>query len=132
MAIEVDFSDFTKLAADVSKIAPGAEKTLKQAVEVTSRNVKDAWNGKLYREGHAKRTGRAITYDVTVTRDSIEADIGAVRGSGRQAGVVRLLENGSINNGANGYGAAALHENETDFETGISKALDDAFKQAGL
>lgn len=131
-SIDFDFSAFDQLAAEIGKVDDGAQKQLRQAVEVNSRKVKDAWNSKLYTEGHAARTGRAITYDITVTRDEIAADIGAKRGSGRQAGIVRLLENGSVKNGAHGYGAAALHENERDLEQGVTKALDDAFKQAGL
>ena len=132
MSVEFDLSDLTRLAAAISEVPAAATKNLRQATEVTSRKVKDAWNGKLYSEGHAARTGRAITYDITVSRDSVEGEIGAVRGSGRQAGIVRLLENGSVHNGAHGYGAGALHENESDFEHGIETAIDDAMNRAGL
>lgn len=132
MSVEFDLSDLSRLTAQLADVPTGSEKNFRSAAEVTSRRVKDAWNGKLYSEGHAARTGRAITYDITVARDAVTADIGAVRGSGRQAGVVRLLENGSIHNGAHGYGAAALHENEDDFQHGVQLAIDAALKQAGL
>lgn len=136
MSADFDFTDFTKLAADIGEAIPGGRKNFRTALEVTARHVKDDWNGKLYSEGHAKRTGRAVTYDIGgfegFGSTILEAEIGAVRGSGRQAGVVRLLENGSVNNGAHGYGAAALHQNEADFERGVTRAIDDSLKQAGL
>jgi hypothetical protein len=136
MGVEYDFSDFQALAADIGTAIPGGKKNFSQALTVTARHVKDDWNDKLYSEGHAKRTGRAITYDVSSFEgfggSTIEAEIGAVKGSGRQAGVVRLLENGSIHNGAHGYGAAALQANQGDFEHGVQTAIDDAMRAAGL
>lgn len=136
MSVDYDLSEFSALAADIGAAIPGGKKKFQQALTVTARRVKDDWNDKLYSEGHAKRTGRAITYDLTEFEgfgaSVIEAEIGAVRGSGRQAGVVRLLENGSIHNGAHGYGAAALQANQGDFEHGIETAIDDAMNRAGL
>lgn len=136
MTVEYNFAELGALAADIGTAIPGGKKNFQQALTVTARHVKDDWNSKLYNDGHADRTGKAITYDVGSFEgfggSTIEAEVGAVRGSGRQAGVVRLLENGSIHNGAHGYGAAALHENEGDFEHGIQTAIDDALKQVGL
>jgi hypothetical protein len=136
MSVESDFSDFQTLSADIGKTLPRGSKNFQKALQVTARHVKDDWNGKLYSEGHARRTGRAISYDVGGFSGPwaahLEAEIGAVRGSGRQAGIVRLIENGSIHNGAHGYGAAALQANQGDFEHGIELAIDDALRAAGL
>jgi hypothetical protein len=98
--------------------------------------VKETWNGKLYTEGHADRTGRSISYDVGVAHDfhlfaldadgvkssTLIAEIGPRSGSKKQAGIDRLLENGSIHNAPHGYGAAAIHEHEGDFEAAIAFA----------
>lgn len=134
MSVEFDFSDLHKLSADFGTSATASPTLLRAAVQVTSQHVKDAWNQKLAAGAgpHTPRVGRAITYDTEIKSGEISSEIGAVRGSGRQAGIVRLLENGSVHNGGRGYGAAALHENENDFETGIQKATDAALKAAGL
>lgn len=137
MTVEYDLSQLTELSADIGTAIPGGKGFFRQALEVTARHVKDDWNTSLSAVGgHAKRTARAISYDVTDFQgfggSTIEAEIGAIRGSGRQAGVVRLLENGSVKNPARGYGAAALHANEDDFERGVEQAVDDAMKKAGL
>lgn len=136
MSTEFDFTELTRLAADLGDAAETIGKPLRQAVEVTARHVKDDWNENLYTEGHAKLTGHSITYDIegTASKDgsAITADIGAVTGSGKQAGIVRLLENGSINNPPHGAGSGALKANEDDFERGIDLAVGDALKQVGL
>lgn len=143
---DFDFSDLTRLTADLGKVGPGVVPNVEKALERTARNVKDAWNDKLYTEGHAKLTGRSISYDVGVARSfhlfaldeggydaaALVAEVGAKTGSGRQAGIVRLLENGSVHNAPHGYGSGALAENESDFERGIDAALRDAERAAGL
>jgi hypothetical protein len=134
--INLDASQIGVLAADLARLPGLTRRNLRSAVTVTARKTKDAWNGKLYTEGHAARTGHAIDYDVTdldafgVT--VLQAEIGAKRGTGRQAGIVRLLENGSVHNPPHGYGAAALQQNEADFEHGLDLALHAAEKEAGL
>jgi hypothetical protein len=131
-SIGFDFTAVNKLAADLSKAAGATDVTVPKAVEVTARKIKDDWNGQLYRDGHASRTGRSITYDLLVARHEFQAEIGAVRGSGRQAYITRLLEYGSANNPPHGAGAGALDSNTDDFVNGLQKAADDALKEAGL
>jgi hypothetical protein len=135
--IRIDTSDFKALSATFEQVLPAeAAKTIPQALEVNARKIKDAWNGKLYRQGHAKRTGRSITYDISkfagFGSTVWQAEIGAVTGSGRQAYITRLLEYGSANNPPHGYGSAALDENVGDLESGLDRALRDAEKAAGL
>jgi hypothetical protein len=149
MSEPFEHGEFQALRRDLGSLERPTRKGARQAIERTARNVKDAWNEKLYTEGHASLTGRAITYDVgegdflhsflAVDEESIRsselvAEIGAKTGSGKQAGVVRLLENGAPARGTapHGYGAAALQENEADFEHGLDQAVADALRGAGL
>lgn len=143
-----DFSELAKLARDLGKLSsPLVVENVTKAVEQSAARVKTAWNGKLYRDGHADRTGRSITYDVGVARQfnlfqtdvlsgadaaTIVAEIGPKRGSGKQAGIVRLLENGSVHNAPHGYGAGALQESESSFDAALGFAIWAAEREAGL
>lgn len=134
--ISIDSSDLSRLAADLGRVPGLAKRPLRAAITVSARNVKDAWNGRLYSAGHADRTRGSIDYDVTALEGfgvtEYQAEIGARRGTGRQAGVVLLLEYGSAHNAPHGYGAAALQQTEADFEHGLSLALQAAEREAGL
>lgn len=132
-----DHSEIGRLTADLGELTnTHLPREARRAVTVTARRVKDGWNGRLYTEGHASRTGRAVTYDLSdfegFGATVIEAEIGPPTGIGRQAGVVRLLENGSVHNAPHGYGTAALHEQEGDFEHGLDVAARNAERAAGL
>lgn len=144
----IEYGPLSQLARDLGRLdSEGTAENVLKAVEHSARRVKDRWNGKLYREGHASLTGRAISYDVggaadvrafatdaedTVNPGDITAVIGAKRGQGKQAGVVRLLENGSVNNPPHGYGAASIQEEEADFAAGIDFAIAAAERAAGF
>lgn len=127
-----DTSGLDRLAADIGAAALGVAPLLEKALGMTSKRVKDDWNGKLYSDGHARLTGRSISYDVTVSGPTISAEIGAKRGEGRQAGIVRLLENGSVHNAPHGFGSAALGENEADFEARLAFAVWAGQERHGL
>ena len=142
-----DISQLHRLALHLNALAsPQAVENVEKATGQTARRVKDTWNDKLYREGHASRTGRAISYDVGVAHDfslfattaegvkssSIVAEIGPRSGSGKQAGLVRLIENGSVNNSPQGLGAAALDEHAADFEAAVAFAEWAAAREHGL
>lgn len=143
----MDYSQLSQLVSDLGSLgSPEFARNLEPAVGSTAGLVKSTWNGKLYTEGHADRTGRSISYDVgvahefalfaldegDVTSSTILAEIGPKTGSGKQAGIVRLLENGSVHNAPHGYGAASLHEHEGDFETAIAFAEAAAAGRFGL
>lgn len=131
--MDFDTSGLDRLAADLAKVPFASEKTIPKALAVTARHIKDDWNDNLYRDGHANRTGRSITYDLShPSRAEFEAEIGAVRGSGKQAYITRLLEYGSAHNPPHGGGSGALDKNTEDFVQGIQKAAADALKAAGL
>lgn len=139
------------LARDLGTLAgPLPVENVTKALDQSANRVKAAWNGRLYREGSARRTGGAVTYDVGVARTfdlwqtdaipgggggdaaTIVAEIGPKRNRGRQAGVIRLLENGSAHNAPHGAGAASLFESEADFEAALDFALFAAEREAGL
>ena len=141
-AISVDFSELGLLAADLgqarlrSNVHTGQK--LRQAVEVSARNVRDAWRDKLEGSEHIPAGAHSVTYDMgageslildalTGTQglaDSIEAQIGPELE--RAAGpLVGMLEHGTPSTPPRGYGHAALQENEADFQRGIEKALDE-------
>lgn len=144
--MSLDYSGLTSLTVSLGAVTHSVQTNVEKAVEQSARRVKDAWNGKLYNEGHASRTGRSITYDVGAAHDlglfgtvtgearssTIVAEIGPRTGSGKQAGIVRLLENGSVHNAPHGYGAAALDENAADFEQAVAFAVWAGEKEAGL
>lgn len=144
----LNYTGLSELARDLGRLSsPQVVEAVQAAVTVSAHRVKDAWNGRLYRDGHASRTGRSISYDVGVARDfslwqtdalqgpdsaTIVAEVGPKRGAGKQAGVVRLLENGSATNAPHGYGTASLQENEADFDHGLDLALRTVERGAGL
>jgi hypothetical protein len=144
----VDGSELLTLARDLGKLSsPLVVEAVTKAVGQSAARVQGAWNRRLPAEGAARLTSRAITYDVGTARQfalfqtdvlsgpdeaTIVAEIGAKRGSHRQAGVVRLLENGSAHNPPHGYGAASLFENEADFDASIDFAIWAVERAAGL
>jgi hypothetical protein len=88
-------------------------------------------------EGHAERTGRSISYDVGVARDFDLFQTDVLQGATRRRSSRRSAQAGSReagrrraaarerlgHNAPHGYGAAALHENEADFDAGIAFAI---------
>ena len=123
----IDDSEIQRLSHDLGRASRAAQRSIRRAVQTTADEVKAAWNNGLYSSGHAKLTGRAITYETTERpRHGVDAEIGAVRGQGRQAGVVRLLENGSVHNAPHGAGGRALEAAEPRFLDRLNTALRDA------
>jgi hypothetical protein len=127
--IQFDYSEFAKLAADIEAAPKTAAKNVQKAVEVTARNVKDAWKEKLSGATKLPKAAGSITYDVKggagIRADVIEAEIGPDNSRG-QGAVVGKTEFGSPGLSPRGYGHGALQENEKDFERGLSIAIGDA------
>lgn len=126
--LNFDFSEIDKLAADIGKVADGSGRKIRQAFEVTSRNVKDEWAKKLQAEKGLPHAPRSITYDIKATPGSssvIESEIGAQRGR-LQAPIVTVMEFGAPGNNVapRGYGRAALQDNEADFIKGLELATE--------
>lgn len=128
----IDASQLDRLATDLGAVPDDAHENVRKATEHSADGIAKGWNAKLYCDGHAKLTGAAVDYTVTEGVLGVAADIGARRGSGRQAGIVRLLEHGSVHNGAHGAGSGALDEAMPDVEERLSLALWAAMKDHDL
>lgn len=135
--IDIDFSDINQLAADLGKVPDNAGRKIRQAVEITARNVKKTWADKLKGEPGLPHGSRSITYDLSSTQafgvSVLKAEIGAERGR-MQAPIVVVNEFGAPGNNSapRGYGAGALIENAPDLEEGLLIATAEAERQAGI
>ena len=117
--IKFDFSEILLLTADLGKASAKVVPNVIKAVEVTARHVKDDWREPWSGSEHVPGAPPSITYDMKLGA-GISAEIGPeIGGPGALAG---MLEYGTPNTGARGYGAEALHRNEGDFVEGITKA----------
>lgn len=133
-AMEFDFTDILKLAADLGEVPDNAGKNIRKAIEVTARHVRDDWREPLQGSATVPIGPAAVTYDLAggnaVRGSQISAEIGPeLKGQGA---IVGMLEYGTPRNSPRGFGAAALQKNEADFINGLTIALDQAEKQAGL
>lgn len=150
--IELDNSDFSKLAADLGNAPSNSGKFLRKAIEVTARNVRDTARENAKGMAHAPAFPYSITYDIGVGYDqsvgqaarsvldggisgaessTLRAEIGPDKNR-RQGALGNLIEYGSVNNPPQGIMHGALQENEDDFEKGIDIAIGDALKELGL
>jgi hypothetical protein len=120
MAIKFDFSEVARLAADLGAAPGKAAPNIAKAIQVTAHHVKSDWADDWSGSSHVPGGAASITYDMT---GPFSAEIGPeLRGQGPIAG---MLEYGTPNTGARGFGAAALHKNEPDFVKGIELAAGD-------
>lgn len=129
-------ADIDSLIRDLGRVR-NVQPFLKTALTRTSVRIKNDWNSHLYSDGHAARTAGSVTFEIKTALSlaggyDLVSEIGPVTGRGRQAGITRLLETGSVNNPPHGAGSAALHRNEGDFERGIRAAINDALRRGGL
>lgn len=122
--ISADFSELTKLAADLTAAPGKALPLVRKAIQVTAQHVKEDWREPLKGSATVPGGAASITYDMKTSRDEIGAEIGpALKGQGA---IVGMLEYGTPTTGPTGYGHAALQKNEADFVEGLSIALGDA------
>ena len=134
----VDTSELGRLAVDLNTYGEEVAKDVDTALEVNARNIKDDWRDKVSGSDSAPRAPFSIDYERTTVATfagwSVEYEIGARKGIGKQGGVVLLFEIGAPakNLGARGFGLASLLENIADLETGITKALDAAGRRTNL
>lgn len=129
MSIDFDFSELTRLAADLGKAPRVAAANVVKALEVTANRVKDDWREPLEGSEHVPGGARAVTYEVTtgasILASAISAEVGPVIGG--PGAIVGMLEYGTPSTGPRGFGAEALRKNQDDFERGVLKAAEDAF-----
>lgn len=133
--IVFDFSELDQLAADLGEVPTNAGRYVRQAVEVSARNVRDDWRENLQGLAHAPALPYAVTYDIAVLQgfgqSVCKAEIGPDK-ERPQGALGNFTEFGSVHNAPRGDGHAALQKFEKDFEYGLNKALEDAEKASGF
>jgi hypothetical protein len=118
-----DFSELSKLAADLGEVPAKVTANAKKAVEVTARHVKDDWRDPLKQSERIPRGAQSMSYDVGVGLDGITAEIGPETGG--PGALVGMLEYGTPTTPPTGYGHGALQKNEADFIKGLEIAAGD-------
>ncbi len=123
-----DFSELARLAADLTDVPAEANKRIKQAIEVTSRGIKDDWKqGAEISGSYAKSYPASISYDLSSTGGAIESEIGPVLGRTPGAGAGFLEEGGGgVDGPPHHAGRNALEANEADFYRGLEIAIAEA------
>lgn len=137
--IDFDFSEVYSLAADLGKVPELADPLIESAVKFTSVRIKRGAAQKVGRRRHFRKAAAAIDFDVKRFRgfgvSIIQSEIGYNRDK-KIAPLGSLVEfgaPGSPNALTPGNELqTTLHEEEADFVKGLSKALEDAEKKAGL
>ena len=151
-----DFSELYQLSKDLGDAAD-ASKFVRGAVEVTSNKIKKDARASVKGRKHFGQAFAAIDYDLDESPNGVESEIGYDKG--HPVGPLgNLLEFGAPNapkmmnvRGARGAWKTvpvpgggkeplppshdlgnALLNNESDFEYGLSRAIDDALKRSGL
>ena len=131
---DFDFAAISTLAADLGRVPDNAGKNVRQATEITARNIKDSWRDKLSGSEGLSAAGRSISYNTkTGANDrgsTISIEIKPRLGG--QGSLVFVPELGSLATAPRGYGRSSLAENSDDFVDGLAKALEDAEREAGL
>lgn len=150
--VQVDFTELDMMAAALGEVAETAGPFIRKAVEVTARNIKDHWRDQSKGLSHLPAFPHSISYDIGVGHRQSLGQMAESIGSGSitsaqsstlvaeigpdkdkpQGALGNLIEYGSVNNPPQGLGHAALQANEADFTEGLSKALRDAERKAGL
>ena len=135
MSPSVDFSELSRLAADLGAVPKTSGPKIRQALEVTSRKVKDAWRDKLKGSSTLPGLPGAVSYEVATFQgfgaSVFQSEIGFDRDKS-QGRLGSISEYGSINNPPRGFGHAALQENADDFEAGLAIAIEQSLKESGL
>jgi hypothetical protein len=138
--MNIDTSEIDRLAADLGSVGALAGPFINSALQRTALNVKDAARDRVRKRKHFKKAANAIDYEVTVFQgfgaSVLKVEIGYDKS--KDVGKLgNLVEYGAPNGmhgplTPGGELAASLKENLSDFERGLSKALADAEKKAGL
>jgi hypothetical protein len=127
--ISFDFSEISKLAADLTAAPPVAKRNVVAALSHTAFDIKKAWRDKIQGTEGLPVAFLTIDYDVKVEEDTITAEIGSDTGK-KQATFVTVIEFGAPgqNLAPRGYGAGALQENQPDFIKGLEIAIGEPLK----
>jgi hypothetical protein len=126
-SISFDFGGIQKLTADLGEIPTEIIPKVRQAVEVTSRKIKDDWRDEAKRSNptHARAYPRSIDYDMDLDTDGqIGSEIGP--DLAKRQGTLGFLEEakGDVGAAPQGNARRALRNNLSDYEKGILKATE--------
>jgi len=134
-AFNFDFDAIDQLVADIDQAADGTGENLRKAIEVTSINIKQAWQEPLRGSATLPVLPLAVTYDIDVAvfglGSAIRSSIGFDKSRG-QGALGNISEYGTPAIPGRGFGIRALEANQADFQRGIERAVDDALRKAGL
>lgn len=115
--IDFDFSDVTKLAADLSGVPAEANRNVEKAVKVTAINVKDDWRQGADRSG-LSGYARDVSFDMKYGAGEIGAEVGPTPGDSGSFGLVEDAK-GDVRSAPQKAGRDAAKANEADFVRGI-------------
>ena len=125
MSIEFDFSDLTRLAADLNAVDRRTAPFVRKAVEVSARNVKD--NARALAASafgsHGRRYPYMMQYEMKANRDQVWAEVGP-RDTG-QGKLAPIFENEGGVPGATPTLKPALAATQDDFVRGLQQAIED-------
>jgi biotin operon repressor len=129
VTIEVDASDFYRLAAELDAAPAKAIRNVRKAVEVTAKNIKD--DGRKIARRRSGRVARGypakFDYDMLLDTDGeIGAEIGPETGGQGSLGILEDAPNG-VQSAPQHALRDATRQNESDLQRGLEKALDDIF-----
>ena len=133
-----DFSELMSLATDLDDAPHTLPKFLRKAVEVTARHVKDDAVKTVRSRKELGHAASAIDYELAgksgvVSSMSAEVGYNKDRPAGRLGNLVEFGAPSSSNRLSPSHDLGnALLNNESDFEAGVSKAVDDALREVGL
>jgi hypothetical protein len=129
----VDMSEVNQLAADLGEVPNTAGRFMRSAVEVSARNVKNEAARTVGGRRHFRQAAAAIDYELKTLQafgvSVIDAEIGYSKSkpAGALGNLVEFGAPGANNNLAPTSDLQkALDATQSDFERGLSKALEDA------
>lgn len=120
-----DFSELTRLAADLTGAPEAAARFVKKAVQYTATELKKDWQQGAERSGLTGYAA-AIDYDMKYPGGAIQAEIGP--NLTRNQGSFGFVEDapGGVRSMPQHAGRDALRANEADFVRGLEIAIFDA------
>lgn len=128
--IEFDFSDLNRLAAQLGEVPDNAGENIRKAIQVSAFKVKRDWQANLSQSRAFSAGAASISYTTEYADREIRAVIGARLGG--VGSLVFINEFGALSTAPKASGQKALQANQDDFVRGMSLALEDAERQAGL
>lgn len=131
MAVSSDFSELTRLAADLGEVADDAGPNIRTAVVVTSLKVKKDWQEPLKGSRTLPALPYALGFDVTSDGHEIHSEIGFDKAR-NQGPLGNISEYGSPSITGRGFGIAAIEANQEDFVHGLDLATKALERKAGL